>query len=114
MEWAGLGGGTRWVSGQDRGGKHKPARPQPKSASKSKPKTKPARFRLEEATIDDLHQAIRSGQTTVVAVVQHYLARVRAYNGVASMLVTSDGAPVAGANGTMRPGSVLRFPTQAV
>ena len=52
-------------------------------------------FRLEEATIDDLHAAIRSGATTVVAVVQHYLARVRAYNGVASVLVTQDGAPVA-------------------
>ena len=51
-------------------------------------------FRLEEATIDDLHAAIRSGATTVVAVVQHYLARVRAYNGVASALVTQDGAPV--------------------
>ncbi len=51
-------------------------------------------FRLEEATIDDLHAAIRAGATTVVAVVQHYLARVRAYNGVASMLVTEDGAPV--------------------
>ena len=35
-------------------------------------------FRLEEATIDDLHGAIRSGATTVAAVVQHYLARVRA------------------------------------
>ena len=59
----------------------------------TRPKPKP--FRLEEATIDDLHEAIRSGATTVVAVVQHYLARVRAYNGVASALVTQDGAPVA-------------------
>ncbi len=56
-------------------------------------------FRLEEATIDDLHAAIRSGATTVVAVVQNYLARVRAYNGVASALVTEDGAPVAPATG---------------
>ena len=44
-------------------------------------KTKTVPFRLEEATIDDLHAAIRSGATNVVAVVQHYLARVRAYNG---------------------------------
>ncbi len=51
-------------------------------------------FRLEEATIDELHQAIRDGQTTCVAVVQHYLDRVRAYNGVCSMLVTEDGEPV--------------------
>ena len=40
-------------------------------------------FRLEEATIDELHQAIRSGRTTCVAVVQHYIDRVRAFNGVA-------------------------------
>ena len=56
---------------------------------------RPGRFVLEEATIDDLHAAIRAGRTTVVAVVQRYLARVRAYNGVASALVTQDGAPVA-------------------
>src|SRR5215203_1602166 len=71
-------------------------------------------FRLEEATIDDLHAAIRSGQTTVVEVVQRYLARVRAYNGVASALVTQDGAPVAAANGVVRAGSALKFPTQTV
>ena len=52
-----------------------------------------APFQIEEATIDELHQAIRDGRTTCVAVVQHYLARVRAFNGVASMLVTADGAP---------------------
>ena len=51
-------------------------------------------FRLEEATIDGLHQAIKSGQTTCVAIVQHYIDRVRAFNGVASALVTEDGAPV--------------------
>jgi Asp-tRNA(Asn)/Glu-tRNA(Gln) amidotransferase A subunit family amidase len=71
-------------------------------------------FRLEEATIDDLHEAIRSGATTVVAVVQHYLARVRTYNGVASALVTQDGAPVAEATGVVRAGSPLKFPTQTV
>ena len=66
-----------------------------------KTEAKTAPFRLEEATIDDLHAAIRSGATTVVAVVQHYLARVRAYNGVASALVTKDGAPVAEATGVL-------------
>ena len=39
-------------------------------------------FRLEEATIDELHRAIQAGQTTCVAVVQHYIDRARAYNGV--------------------------------
>src|SRR6267154_366524 len=79
---------------------------------KTEAKTVP--FRLEEATIDDLHAAIRSGATTVVAVVQHYLARVRAYNGVASALVTADGAPVAEAAGVVRGGAALKFPTQTV
>ena len=71
-------------------------------------------FRLEEATIDDLHRAIRSGATTVVAVVERYLARVRAYNGVASVLVTQDGAPAPEAKGAVRAGSALRFPTATV
>ena len=79
---------------------------------KTEAKTTP--FRLEEATIDDLHAAIRPGATTCVAVVQHYLARARAYNGVASVLVTEDGAPVAEATGAVRAGAPLTFPTQTV
>ena len=71
-------------------------------------------FRLEEATIDDLHRAIRAGRTTCVAVVEHYLARVRAYNGVASLLVTEDGASVPAVAGTIRGGAPLRFPTATV
>ena len=71
-------------------------------------------FRLEEATIDELHQAVRSGATTCVAVVRHYLARVRAYNGVASVLVTADGAPVPEATGAVRGMAALRFPTRTV
>src|SRR5215467_5609886 len=39
-------------------------------------------FRLEEATIDELHDAIKAGRTTCVEVVQCYIDRVRAYNGV--------------------------------
>ncbi len=71
-------------------------------------------FRLEEATIDEMHQAIRSGQTTCVAIVRHYLERVRAFNGVSSMLVTADGAPVPAATGTVRAMAALRFPTGTV
>jgi Asp-tRNA(Asn)/Glu-tRNA(Gln) amidotransferase A subunit family amidase len=71
-------------------------------------------FCLEEATIDELHQAIRSGQTTCVAIVQHYINRVRAYNGVASLLVTADGVPVPEATGTVRAMAPLRFPTETV
>src|SRR5258708_3784114 len=37
-------------------------------------------FRLEEATIDELHRAIKAGETTCVAVVEQYIARARAHN----------------------------------
>src|SRR5215471_7788247 len=73
-----------------------------------------AAFRIEEATIDDLHAAIRAGRTTCVDVVRHYIARVRAFNGVASRLVTQDGAPVALARGAVRAGAPLAFPTETV
>jgi hypothetical protein len=79
-----------------------------------KAEAKTQAFRLEEATIDDLHAAILSGAITVAEVVQRYLARVRAYNGVASMLVTQDGAPVAEAPGVTRADKALKFPTQTV
>jgi Asp-tRNA(Asn)/Glu-tRNA(Gln) amidotransferase A subunit family amidase len=71
-------------------------------------------FRLEEATIDELHAAIRAGQITCVEVVQQYLARARAHNGVASRLVTADGLPVAAATGAVRAGAPLAFPTATV
>lgn len=71
-------------------------------------------FRLEEATITALHAAIQTGQTTCVGVVQHYIDRVRAYNGVASMLMTADGAPIPAATGTVRATETLRFPTDTV
>ena len=71
-------------------------------------------FRLEEATIGELHAAIRAGETTCVAVVEHYIARARAYNGVASLLVTEDGAGIPEAAGTVRAGAPLRFPTETV
>jgi Asp-tRNA(Asn)/Glu-tRNA(Gln) amidotransferase A subunit family amidase len=51
-------------------------------------------FSLEEATIDELREAIEAGPTTCVAVVQHYIDRARAYYGVCSVLVTEDGASV--------------------
>ena len=78
------------------------------------PSTPDTPFRLEEATIEELHAAIRAGQTTCVAVVQHYIDRVRAYNGVASLLVTADGAPVAPALGAVRGTAPIRFPTETV
>src|SRR5437588_2224051 len=71
-------------------------------------------FHLEEATIDELHAAIRAGETSVVEIVQHYIARARAYNGVASLLVTEDGGRVLEAAGTVRAGAPLHFPTETV
>jgi len=71
-------------------------------------------FRLEEATIDDLHRAIRAGEATVTDVVKRYIERVRAFNGVASMLVTADGADVAPKVGTVRGGAPLKFPAKTV
>ena len=71
-------------------------------------------FSLMETTIDELHEAIKSGRTTCVAIVRQYLDRVRAYNGVASMLVTEDGAAVPEAPGVVRGRQPLRFPTESV
>ena len=71
-------------------------------------------FQLVEATIDQLHAAIQAGDTTCVAVVEEYIARARAYNGVSSLLVTEDGAPVAPAAGVIRAQSPIEFPTETV
>src|ERR1700733_4027947 len=71
-------------------------------------------FRLEEATIADLHRAIRAGEITCVEVVRRYLARARAHNGVPSLLVTKDGMPVPAAQGAVRAGAPLEFPIETV
>ena len=67
-------------------------------------------FRLEEATIDELHAAIKAGETTCVGIVRHYLARVRAFNGTSNLLVTKDGEAVADTKGAVRGGAPLHFP----
>jgi len=69
---------------------------------------------VDEATIEELHAAIQAGRTTCVAVVEQYIDRVRAYNGVASLLVTEDGAPVPEARGAVRAMAALPFPTDTV
>src|SRR5215468_12120359 len=71
-------------------------------------------FCLEEATIEELHRAIILGRTTCVCVVRQYLDRVRAFNGVASMLVTDDGGAVPSVAGAVRGGTRLSFPTHSV
>ena len=72
------------------------------------------RFQIEEATIDGIHAAIRSGAITCRGVVEAYLARARAYNGVCTALVTRDGASVKPVRGYVRAGTPLSFPTRTV
>ena len=71
-------------------------------------------FRLEEATIADVHRAIQQAQITCRDLVQAYIDRARAYNGVSDRLVTADGAAIPAARGTVRAGSPLQFPTETV
>jgi amidase len=72
----------------------------------------PAAFAVEEATIDGIHAAIRSGRSTCSAIVQAYIDRARAYNGVCTSLVTPDGADIASSTGYVRAGAPLKFPTR--
>src|SRR5580692_4236022 len=72
------------------------------------------RFQLEEATIDDVHRAIRERQMTCRSLIQSYVNRAKAYNGVSSWLVTKDGAPVPQSYGPVRAGAPLKYPTQTV
>ena len=69
-------------------------------------------FAIEEATIDGIHAAIRSGQSTCQGIVQAYIDRARAYNGVCTSLVTTDGADIPPATGAARAGAPLTFPTK--
>jgi Asp-tRNA(Asn)/Glu-tRNA(Gln) amidotransferase A subunit family amidase len=71
-------------------------------------------FQIEEATIPDIHNAIRSGQTTCQQVVEAYLERTKAFNGACTALVTKDGAPIPPSTGMVRAGSPLEYPTQTV
>ena len=71
-------------------------------------------FQIEEATIDQMQAAIRSGQTTCKGLVESYLQRVKAYNGMCTALVTQDGKPIKPAKGYVRAGAPIAFPTQTV
>jgi Asp-tRNA(Asn)/Glu-tRNA(Gln) amidotransferase A subunit family amidase len=74
----------------------------------------PKAFHLEEATIADTQLAIQTGQITCKGVVEAYIARAKAYNGVCTRLVTADGAPVPEASGYVRAGAPLSFPSETV
>jgi amidase len=69
------------------------------------------KFHLEEATIEDIHEAIKSGEITCKGLVQAYIARAKAYNGVCTRLVTDKGAAIPAAKGTVRGGAPISFPT---
>jgi len=71
-------------------------------------------FQLEEASIDSIQGAIRSGATTCKQVVEGYVARARAYNGVCSKPVTADGAKVKASFGAIRAGAPIKFPTETL
>ena len=71
-------------------------------------------FELVEASINDLHAAVKTGSVTVTQVVESYIARAKAFNGVSSMLVTADGASVDATTGVTRAGQELTFPTETI
>jgi Asp-tRNA(Asn)/Glu-tRNA(Gln) amidotransferase A subunit family amidase len=73
-----------------------------------------SRFQIVEATITDVHRAIRQGQITCRGLVEAYVQRARAYSGPSDRLITADGKPVPQARGTVRAGSALNFPTETV
>lgn len=72
--------------------------------------TAAGKFHLEEATIEDIHGAIKSGEITCKGLVEAYMARVQAYNGVCAQLVTPNGASIPAARGIFRAGAPLKFP----
>ena len=74
----------------------------------------PPAFHLQEATIESIHAAITSGETSCRAIVEAYINRAKAFNGVCTALVTRDGAPVAETTGAVRATAPLKFPTQTV
>jgi amidase len=71
-------------------------------------------FHLEEATIDGIHVAIQQKQLTCQGLVQAYINRARAYNGVCTALVTADGKNVAAGKGKFYAGVQTTFPTRTV
>jgi len=74
-----------------------------------------ADFQLQEATIDDIHKAIRSGEMSCKQIVEAYIARAKTYNVAScSKLVTADGAKVPKVLGATRSGIPVKYPTDSV
>src|SRR5215475_13516152 len=49
--------------------------------AQAQPASRNRKFQIVEATIADIHQAIKSKQLTATQLVNMYLARIKAYNG---------------------------------
>lgn len=71
-------------------------------------------FQLVEATIGDIHTAIQTKQITCEGLVRAYVARIAAYNGPCTQLVTQDGQAVEPATGAVRGGEAIEFPMTSV
>ncbi|MFL6620565.1 MAG: hypothetical protein ACJ8MH_18295, partial [Povalibacter sp.] len=72
------------------------------------------KFLVEEASISSIQNAIKSGDTTCKQVVQAYIDRAKAYNGVCTALITPEGKSISAAKGYVRAGRSLVFPTKTV
>jgi amidase len=77
----------------DRARGHAPAGAGEGGGSQAAAGAAPFQFQLEEATIADVHRGIQEGQITCKGLVQAYVNRARAYNGVSNKIVTEDMAP---------------------
>lgn len=72
------------------------------------------RFDVVEASISDIHNAIKTNKATCTDIVQAYIDRAAAYNGACTQLTTEDGAPVSPAFGRVIVGSPQEFPTETI
>ena len=70
--------------------------------------------RYRELAEAGVQTAIQDGRTTCAQVVEAYIERAKAYNGVCTALVTADGADIEQAFGYTRAGTPLKFPTSTV
>jgi amidase len=76
--------------------------------------TQAAEFHLQETTIENIHKGIRAGDVTCKQIVEAYVARAKAYNGICTKLVTEKGGKIPAATGALRAGAPLKFPTETI
>ncbi|WP_245586104.1 amidase family protein [Solimonas soli] len=61
-----------------------------------------------------MHDAIRSGEVTCKRIVEGYVARAKAYNGMCTALVTADGRKAPSVMGRVVVGQARKFPTETI